>query len=127
MVPNAALKWSHIFQAFGLTAYPVEAGCCGMSGPYGHLGEHQQHSSDLYHMSWASKIRESENHRVQPLITGFSCRCQVDRYEPKNTARHPIEILYQAVTESQQVGHHRSMFAGEGLLTQTNQEAPSYV
>ncbi|NLO79207.1 MAG: FAD-binding oxidoreductase [Xanthomonadaceae bacterium] len=88
-LPAAGKLWQQIFAAAGLKLGEVAAGCCGMSGTYGHEVEHQKESRRLYEMSWQQPVRE---HGEQLLATGFSCRCQVARMEGVQLL-HPLEVL----------------------------------
>lgn len=86
----AEKQWVTLFADFGLTLTPLPAGCCGMSGSYGHEAEHIGLSRELYNMDWTSYVNQKEN--VMILATGYSCRSQVLRLDRKKLL-HPLELL----------------------------------
>ena len=89
-IPDVGVKWQNIFAAFGLTLTTEKTGCCGMAGVYGHETRHQETSRELYDMSWKKKVDALSTDNM--LVTGFSCRCQVKRYEGAKP-QHPVEYL----------------------------------
>jgi len=89
-IPDVGVKWQKIFAAFGLTLTTEKTGCCGMAGVYGHETRHQETSRALYDMSWKKKVDATGAQNM--LVTGFSCRCQVKRYEGVKP-QHPVEYL----------------------------------
>lgn len=94
-LPGAAKQWQKIFAAAGQPVNTVATGCCGMAGTYGHEIEQLEKSKKLYTMSWAEPLTASQ----QPLVTGFSCRCQSHRMQssetkkPQQDVRHPVQLL----------------------------------
>lgn len=83
--------WQEIYKSFGLSLKPIQVGCCGMSGSFGHEKQHQTVSKTLFEMSWSDKM-PSDEMRKNILVTGFSCACQVARlkaFEPS----HPVAVL----------------------------------
>lgn len=91
--PQSADSWLAVLRHFGMSATSERTGCCGMAGMFGHEHEHQAISKRLFDLSWRAAIA------VDPagaLVTGFSCRCQVQRlagFHPQ----HPIEALHRVL------------------------------
>lgn len=90
-IPETESTWKAIFKQFGLTLDVASVGCCGMAGTYGHELEHAENSRGIYDLSWSQYTKSGENN-VQIVVTGYSCRSQVKRYE-NYRPKHPIEIL----------------------------------
>ncbi|TMP23473.1 hypothetical protein CWB99_23315 [Pseudoalteromonas rubra] len=89
-MPESKTIWKDIFGHLGVNLETPATGCCGMAGTYGHETDHQHNSRSLYEMSWQKHTSNIEEETV--LATGFSCRCQVKRYENKKPM-HPIEYI----------------------------------
>lgn len=87
-LPASAKQWQQIFAAANLELTPVATGCCGMAGTFGHERQHLEASKKLYQLSWEQPVAAAE----QVVATGFSCRCQVQRFSQKR-ALHPLQIL----------------------------------
>ncbi|TNF26282.1 MAG: FAD-binding oxidoreductase [Deltaproteobacteria bacterium] len=101
-VTGADRLWAEVFGAFGLPLEVVEVGCCGMSGFYGHDAEHAEESRGIFEMSWARHLPEPgaadvAEVRGRVLVTGFSCRSQVERLQ-EHVPRHPIQALAEHLT-----------------------------
>ncbi len=64
-----------------------------MAGTYGHESEHQRESKGLFDMSWREPARA---HRDEMMATGYSCRCQTERFGGFRPP-HPVEVLAQAL------------------------------
>ena len=92
--PTTHDLWAMIFASFGMTAQPVSTGCCGMAGLFGHEIEHAGMSRDLFHMSWADKLANLNG--SIPVVTGFSCRCQIERMTHVKL-QHPVQALLHAM------------------------------
>ena len=90
LIADAPSHWPIIFERLGLTAKPVNTGCCGMAGTFGHEKANQTVSKELFDISWAPILQNSEHDTV--LATGFSCRCQSKRLA-QQTLKHPIQII----------------------------------
>ena len=90
MRPGVAADWKRIFAALGLDATVQDAGCCGMSGLFGHEVRHQDWSRKLYDLSWKRPVEAAD----AVFATGFSCRCQVERFGSVATA-HPMALVTQ--------------------------------
>ncbi|KMT64804.1 FAD-binding and (Fe-S)-binding domain-containing protein [Catenovulum maritimum] len=87
--------WVSIFSQVGAKLTPVNVGCCGMAGTYGHEASHLENSKHIYQMSWADKIKQQSPENV--LATGYSCRSQVNReegFKPK----HPVQALLKILS-----------------------------
>ncbi|CED71692.1 FAD linked oxidase [Aliivibrio wodanis] len=89
-MPNSEKEWGKIFQHFGLTLVTVPVGCCGMAGTYGHEADKLETSKAIYELSWKSNLSTLEKDRC--LITGYSCRSQVKRFEGEQL-KHPLQAL----------------------------------
>lgn len=92
--PASAQRWRDIFAFWEIPLQLERTGCCGMAGTYGHESAHQQHSRQLYAMSWAEKVERD----AISLATGFSCRSQVQRLSPTKRALHPLQWLAENCT-----------------------------
>ena len=88
----AEQQWQTIFQQLGISLQIADTGCCGMAGTYGHEAEHWEESRGIYEMSWKLCIPAAEQTRNTILITGYSCRSQVKRFEGFNPL-HPMQAL----------------------------------
>ncbi|WP_125722090.1 D-2-hydroxyglutarate dehydrogenase YdiJ [Pseudoalteromonas rubra] len=89
-MPQSKNVWSEIFSNLGIELNTPATGCCGMAGTYGHETGHQENSRNLYEMSWQHHTKNMASETI--LATGFSCRCQVKRYENQKPM-HPIEFI----------------------------------
>lgn len=94
-LPETESAWQSIFKQFGLKLDVVSVGCCGMAGTYGHELEHVENSKGIYNLSWYQHAH-IDNNDFQIVVTGYSCRSQVKRFE-KYRPKHPIEILAGAL------------------------------
>jgi FAD/FMN-containing dehydrogenase/Fe-S oxidoreductase len=88
--PAAAALWTGVFERAGLTLRPLAAGCCGMSGTYGHETRHRETSRVIFGQSWEPLLAGETG--AEPLATGYSCRSQVQRFGHRRL-RHPVEVL----------------------------------
>lgn len=88
--PETAAQWATIFTRAGLDVKIVKAGCCGMSGLFGHEAAHQGISRTLYDQNWRSVVEAQTNGRL--VATGYSCRSQVKRLSDVR-ALHPAQIF----------------------------------
>lgn len=89
-LPATERSWQQIYQAAGLQLKVVATGCCGMAGTYGHEVQNQQSSRALYELSWATPVQQTAPDLL--LVTGYSCRSQVKRYEGFKP-KHPLQAL----------------------------------
>ncbi len=77
---------------------PPPLGCCGMCGTYGHEVEHYAESKGIYRMSWGKYIPADEESRRFSLVTGYSCRTQVKRFDDFKPL-HPAQALFQELRQ----------------------------
>ncbi len=91
-LPNAEKEWGAIFEHFGARLETVPVGCCGMAGTFGHEVDKLQMSKDIYALSWKPNLDNLPHERC--LITGYSCRSQVKRFEGSKI-KHPVQALAQ--------------------------------
>lgn len=88
--PQTSSQWQSVFERSSLSVNLVKAGCCGMSGLFGHEVRHQKMSRALYDENWRAVVEaEAEGGLV---ATGYSCRSQVKRLSGVQ-ALHPAQIL----------------------------------
>ena len=88
---SAVSDWTKVFKAIGIDVAVQATGCCGMSGTYGHEARHQASSKRLFDLSWAERVDGEET----VYASGFSCRCQVERFG-KKPASHPMALVAAA-------------------------------
>ena len=89
-LPATEKAWQQIYAQVGLSLKPINVGCCGMAGTYGHEAQNLQNSKALFDMSWRQPV---EQHGIENiLVTGFSCRSQVKRLVG-DKPRHPLQVL----------------------------------
>ncbi|WP_367988922.1 FAD-binding and (Fe-S)-binding domain-containing protein [Vibrio sp. NTOU-M3] len=93
-LPNAEKEWGAIFSHFGAKLVTVPVGCCGMAGTFGHEVDKLEMSKEIYGLSWQPSLAKLPKERC--LITGYSCRSQVKRFENLVT-KHPLQALLQLV------------------------------
>lgn len=89
-LPNAEKEWGQIFAHFGASLQPVSVGCCGMAGTFGHEQDKLAYSKGIYQLSWQPNLDKLDPKRC--LVTGYSCRSQVKRFEHVSTL-HPLQAL----------------------------------
>ena len=87
--PETSAAWAEVFKATNLNVQIIKAGCCGMSGLFGHEATHQDISTTLYEQNWR---QHAENGRL--VATGYSCRSQVKRLSNIKTL-HPAQIFLE--------------------------------
>ena len=83
------VDWQLLFETFNSELKTEIAGCCGMSGLFGHEKENQSLAEKIYQQSWNQQTKGS----TRLLATGFSCRCQLRNHG--QLVKHPIEALNQ--------------------------------
>ena len=88
--------WKDVFDLFGLDLMLINAGCCGMAGTYGHETDHYEESLGIYNLSWRKNIPEDPFYRQKILVTGFSCRSQVKRFDGFRPL-HPVQALLREI------------------------------
>lgn len=102
--PGYQKQWQDIFKSFGHTLEVEAVGCCGMAGAFGHEKKHFEESKGIYGLHWKEKFQKRRTHNQNILVTGASCRSQLDRLEGY-TPRHPLMALNQLLEakESQKI------------------------
>ncbi|RQV30556.1 FAD-binding oxidoreductase [Burkholderia cenocepacia] len=93
--PDSGKQWTQVFARRGLRLQVQAAGCCGMSGTYGHEARNLATSKTIYAQSWAAHVDGMEQ-EGEALATGYSCRSQVKRLSSKQL-RHPLQALLDHV------------------------------
>lgn len=97
LVTRAPALWAKVFSGLGVPLELVKAGCCGMCGVYGHEARHEHDSLGIFELSWKRKLEATQD-RGRVLVTGHSCRTQVERglgFVPL----HPVEALLTTLGE----------------------------
>ena len=79
----------------GAEVVEVDAGCCGMAGSFGYEAEHYAVSMTVGEDRLFPAVRAEPGSTVL-AATGVSCRQQI-AHGTGRQARHPVEILLQAV------------------------------
>lgn len=95
-LPLSEKHWADIFNRLGLPLKPVAVGCCGMAGTFGHEASHLQESTGIYQLSWQEAIKQYS--AQQMLVTGYSCRSQVKRFEQFKPL-HPMQLILQKLVK----------------------------
>ncbi len=85
--------WQQIFSRLGVRLEVINAGCCGMSGIFGHEVTQQKLSHDIFSLNWQPKLQRMKNDHTIMLATGFSCRCQSKQHDFPSI--HPVQYLEQ--------------------------------
>ncbi|NOH79613.1 FAD-binding oxidoreductase [Vibrio sp. RE86] len=93
-MPNAEKEWGAIFAHFGARLDTIPVGCCGMAGTFGHEVDKLQMSKDIYALSWKPRLQDLPQERC--LVTGYSCRSQVKRFE-ETKVKHPLQALLSII------------------------------
>lgn len=91
---SSSSDWTQLFQRANLELSTPAAGCCGMSGTYGHEARNVRTSRAIFEQSWARIVDTHE--QAELLATGYSCRGQVSRLREKRL-RHPVEALLECI------------------------------
>lgn len=95
--PNSIQPWAQLFKRCGLSLTIPAAGCCGMSGTYGHESRNQETSKTIFSQSWAKHL-EAPAEKGEVLATGYSCRSQVKRLN-EQSLRHPLQVLLAHISQ----------------------------
>lgn len=96
LLPKAVLQWQQIFQAFSQSLIPVTVACCGMAGLHGHMVRNLEETYRVYEQNWKHEIAKRPFERC--LVTGYSCRSQVQRMEGRKAA-HPVFVLEELLKD----------------------------
>ena len=99
LAPASSRQWVQVFQRLGLGLEVVAAGCCGMSGAFGHERVHRAESRGIWELSWAQALAGDPAEVARSLATGYSCRSQAHRFGGV-ALRHPAEVLLAHATRS---------------------------
>jgi len=86
----------------GADVVEVDAGCCGMAGSFGFEAEHYELSMSIGELRLFPAIRAEPEDAII-AATGVSCRQQI-AYGTGRPARHPLEILRQALAGGRLAG-----------------------
>ncbi|MDO2953707.1 D-2-hydroxyglutarate dehydrogenase YdiJ [Aeromonas simiae] len=93
-LPTSTGDWKKVFERFGARLEPVSVGCCGMAGTYGHDARNLENSRGIYSLSWAEPLSRLPTDRC--LVTGYSCRSQVNHMAGEQL-KHPLQALLERV------------------------------
>jgi Fe-S oxidoreductase len=83
----------------GAEVIELDAGCCGMAGSFGFEAEHYELSMRIGELRLFPAIRAEPSSTII-AATGVSCRQQI-QHGTGRRARHPLEIVWAAMTASQ--------------------------
>jgi len=95
LLPSSSRLWGEAFAALGVPLEVIPAGCCGMSGFYGHEARHLAESRGIFAMSWEGHLARAG---ARALATGYSCQTQAARFAGVEL-RHPVEVLLAAARD----------------------------
>ncbi|NGM86745.1 FAD-binding oxidoreductase [Parapusillimonas sp. SGNA-6] len=95
-VASSSADWVQVFERLNMTLRVQRAGCCGMSGTYGHEARNVATSKAIFEQSWAGIV--DANHADELLATGYSCRSQVSRLRDRRL-RHPVEAILDCLRD----------------------------
>jgi Fe-S oxidoreductase len=73
----------------------IPSGCCGMAGSFGYEKEHYDISMKIGELVLFPTVRNQSNKTII-AAPGTSCRHQV-KDGTGRIAKHPVEILYEAL------------------------------
>ena len=79
----------------GYTASAIDSACCGMAGAFGYQAEHYDISLKMGEDRLLNVVRAARP-EAEVAAAGLSCRQQI-LHATGRTARHPIQILWEAV------------------------------
>jgi len=85
---ESSQQWQAIYEKLGIPLTVINAGCCGMSGLFGHELENSKLSDDIFNLVWKPTLKST--HGIV-LASGFSCRCQSENHQL--TTIHPVVHL----------------------------------
>jgi len=92
---DSSIHWQAIFKNLGINCQSIDAGCCGMSGLFGHEQVNNQLSDDIFKLQWEGIAQSSGDNIL--LASGFSCRCQLKNHH--YPVMHPIQYLDQILAD----------------------------
>ncbi len=82
----------------GYSASAIDSACCGMAGAFGYQVEHYDISLKMGEDRLLNVVREA-GPETEIAAAGLSCRQQI-LHATGRTARHPIQILWEAVASA---------------------------
>lgn len=85
---ESSQNWKAVFEKLGIPLMVINAGCCGMSGLFGHEAQNNQISDDIFNLFWKPTLDSTQG---VLLASGFSCRCQSKNH--RLDTLHPIVHL----------------------------------
>ena len=85
---QSSVDWQRVYQKMGIKLKVKNAGCCGMSGIFGHEVNNRAISNQIFNLLW-KPVLETQNEVF--LVSGFSCRCQAGIHD--YTTQHPAVYL----------------------------------
>ena len=83
------------------TVEEIPSGCCGMAGAFGYEKEHYDLSMKVGELVLFPAVRNSSRETII-AAPGTSCRHQI-KDGTDRTALHPVEILYDALVETEKL------------------------
>ncbi len=83
------------------TVEEIPSGCCGMAGAFGYEKEHYELSMKVGELVLFPAVRNSSKETII-AAPGTSCRHQI-KDGTNRTALHPVEILYDALVETEKL------------------------
>jgi len=83
------------------TVQPIPSGCCGMAGSFGYEREHYDLSMQIGELVLFPAVRQAAPEDII-AAPGTSCRHQIHDGTGQN-ARHPIEVLRAALSDSERI------------------------
>jgi len=83
------------------TVEEIPSGCCGMAGAFGYEKEHYDLSMKVGELVLFPAVRNSSKETII-AAPGTSCRHQI-KDGTDRTALHPVEILYDALVETEKI------------------------
>jgi Fe-S oxidoreductase len=83
---------SLLSRAQGLSLRVLDAGCCGMAGPFGYERDHYEVSKACAERVLLPSIRESAPDTIV-IADGFSCRTQIRQFCPDRRPMHLAQAL----------------------------------
>lgn len=109
--PAVAQRWGAIAARLGVRLQAGSAGCCGMSGLFGHEAENADLSARIFDLSWRGPLADGV-----VAATGFSCRCQSERFGT-GSALHPVTILAGRLARDRH-DHNRAAGVAQGVAAE---------
>lgn len=94
LAKQSADQWQTIFDSLQIPLQVINAGCCGMSGIFGHESNNTKLADVIFSLNWQNLAQQHQQSH-QLLATGFSCRCQLS--EHSFSSQHPVEYLNEII------------------------------